>query len=234
MAPSVTSVTAEDLNVEQRHLTAIPVSFVLGYILPVILLSLPAPRLVSRKFKHTVSGWYQQWSLFVAFFHYAYLFLLRDDHALLPQQLVPSSSSTLASLRLIYSLAFVMAAVPHWIVGSISFTAGLRPSMFNEKEAKALSPWKILVPTLPFKPRKARDISQGFLWLIQWDYLVGTVGMIVWALVLHSNARNVYRPDDKWTQTILRFAGYLILGGPGGLPVGIMWERDEWVFGPKA
>lgn len=234
MAPSVTSITAKDLSVEQGHLTAIPLSFIFGYILPIILLSLPAPRLVSRKFKHTVSGWYQQWSLFVAFFHYAYLFLLQGDHALLSPQPALSSSSTLSSLRLIYSLAFIMAAIPHWIVCLISFSAWLHPNMFTEKEAKALHPWKVLVPTLPFTPRKAKDISQGFMWLIQWDYLVGTIGMIVWALVLHSNARNAYRPDDEWIDIVLRFVGYLILGGPGGLPVGIMWERDEWVFGSKA
>ena len=77
------------------------------------------------------------------------------------------------------------------------------------------------------------NIAQGFLWLIQWDYILGTLGMIIWTLVLHSNARDVYGVDDSWSYMLLRLLAYTFLGGPAALPVMILWERDEWVFGGR-
>src|SRR4051794_15647263 len=79
LATSVTATTADDLSIAPQHLAAIPVSFVFGYIIPIIFLALPAPKTVTRSFKHTVSGWYQQWSLFIAFFQYAHVYFTADN-----------------------------------------------------------------------------------------------------------------------------------------------------------
>lgn len=233
LAASVTATTADDLSIAPQHLAAIPVSFVFGYIIPIILLALPAPKLVTWAFKHTVSGWYQQWNLFIAFFHYAYVYIFAGSTRF-DSQLRQSGSVLLPSLRIVYGLAFIMAQLPHWIVCVISFTAWLCPSMFNEKKVESLKPLNLLVPTLPYDRRKARNMPEGFLWLIQWDYVLGTLGTIVWSLVLHSNAREVYGVDDTWPTMFFRFLVYTIVGGPAALPVLILWERDEWVFGGRA
>ena len=231
-AASVTATASDDLSIATQHLAAIPPSFVLGYIVPIILLALPAPRTATHRFKHTMCGWYQQWSLFVAFFHYGYVYLSANQRqsSSWPDQ---SAFPYLSSLRLVYGSAFMMALIPHWTVCVISFAAWLCPSIFNEKKVDSLWPANILVPTLPLTQRKARDMAQGFLWLIQWDYLLGTLGMIVWTLVLHSNAREVYGMDDSWSCMLLRLLAYTFVGGPAALPVMILWERDEWVFGGR-
>jgi hypothetical protein len=233
LAASVTATTADDLSIAPQHLAAIPVSFVFGYIIPIILLALPAPKMVTWTFKHTASGWYQQWSLVIALFHYAYVYFIADNTQS-NFQLEQSGSVTITSLRIVYGLAFMMAQLPHWIVCVISFTAWLCPSLFNKKKVESLKPPNLLVPTLPFTQRKARNMAEGFLWLIQWDYILGTLGTIVWSLVLHSNAREVYGVDDTWPYMFFRFLVYTIVGGPAALPVMILWERDEWVFGSRA
>ena len=232
LAASITATTPDDLSIAPQHLAAIPPSFVLGYIVPIILLALPAPRIVTLTFKHTLAGWYQQWSLFIAFFHCGYVYLIADKTQSSPR-LDQSASAYLSSLRVVYRLAFMMASIPHWTVCVISFTAWLCPSIFNEKKVECLKPVNVLVPTLPFTQRKVRDMAQGFLWLIQWDYILGMLGMIVWTMVLHSNARDVYGVDDSWSYMLLRFLAYTFLGGPAALPVMILWERDEWVFGRR-
>jgi hypothetical protein len=232
LGASVTATTADDLSIAPQHLAAIAPSFVLGYIVPIILLALPTPKIVTYKFKHTLAGWYQQWNLFIAFFHYGYFHLIADktQSSSWPDQY---ASSNLSSLRVVYGLAFMMASIPHWTVCVISFMAWLCPSIFNEKKVECLKPANVLVPTLPFTQRKARNMAQGFLWLIQWDYILGTLGMIVWALVLHVNARDVYGVDDSRSYMLLRFSAYTFVGGPAALPVMVLWERDEWVFGGR-
>ena len=131
LAASATATTADDLSVAPQHLAAIPVSFVFGYIIPIILLALPAPNRVTWTFKHTASGWYQQWSLIIAFFHYAYVYFIADNTQSYSQS-EKSGSATITSLRIVYGFAFMMAQLPYWIVCVISFTAWLCPSMFNE------------------------------------------------------------------------------------------------------
>ena len=76
-------------------------------------------------------------------------------------------------------------------------------------------------------------MAEGFLWLIQWDYVLGTLGTIAWSLVLHSNARKVYGVDDSWPYMFFRLLACSIVGGPATLPVMLLWERDEWVFGSR-
>jgi len=233
LAASVTATTADDLSIAPQNLAAIPMSFIFGYIIPIVLMALPAPKMVTWAFKHTVSGWYQQWNLFIAFFHYVYVYVFADNMQT-RSQLKQSGSGLLPSLRIVYGLAIIMALLPYWVVCVISFTAWLCPGKFNEKTAECLKPPNLLLPTLPYDRRKASDMSEGFLWLIQWDYILGTLGMIVWSLVLHSNAREVYAVDDTWPNIFVRFLVYTMVGGPAALPVLVLWERDEWVFGGRA
>jgi hypothetical protein len=225
-SPSASNPTPEGLLVDASHLNAIPLSFVLGYVVPIILMGLPARGLVSLAFKHTVCGWYQQWNLYIALFHYLLVFWYRQGQSI--DQASPET--TLALLRIAYGFAFVMAAIPHWVVTVISCSARLWPNLFNEKFAASLRPSNVLLPTSPFTRKKARDMVQGFMWLIQWDYVIGTAATALWAMTLYLNARGSLIMQEPWMPILARTMTYALAGGPMGVPIGLLWERDEMIL----
>lgn len=74
-------------------------------------------------------------------------------------------------------------------------------------------------------------MQEGFKWLIQWDYIIGTIGTFIWTFVLRMRAARAVGVEDGLLQLVFRILGYFSLGGPVAVTVGLMWERDEMVFG---
>ena len=212
-----------------------PISFLLGYVVPIILMALPAPQMVSYRFKHTATGWYQQWHLIIAFIHYTVVWLSNVLHPEgIRRQDGPQKDAvqTLNLLWLVYGLAFTLAVIPYYTTMVLSLSSMFAPAMFDSQRVKYLHPKQIFVPTLPRNGRKVKDLKQGFKWLIQWDFILGTVACTVWALAMRRNALNVQNSGEESLYTTSRNAiAYFLMGGPVAIPVGFMWERDRVVFG---
>ncbi|KAL3426457.1 hypothetical protein PVAG01_03248 [Phlyctema vagabunda] len=224
-SPVAIKPTADDVLIDAIDLFVIPPSFLLGYVVPIILIALPAPALVSLVFKQTVMGWYQQWNLFISIIHFLLASITRNVPV--PCTMLNTESRRCHRLRrTVYAFAFIMGAVPHWIVCVISFTAGIWPQLFNPSISHRLHPSHLLVPTCPFSDAKVADLAQGFMWLIQWDYTIGTAASISWAAAVYRRARPGYnRVALSW-----KILKYTLAGGPVGAAVGLIWERDEFLL----
>lgn len=184
--------------------------------------------LVSLKIKQTAMGWYQQWPLWIAVLHYTLVALLRFSS--LPSKLEPPEIR-LILYRSVYIFAFAFAIFTHLPVMSLSFAASAWPSLFNEEYAYMLQPNHLLVPKNPFMDAKAKDLAEGMLWLIQWDYFSGYLAPAVWAVFLRLKVEKTPHRSDSLVYCLIRAVLYLLVAGPVGIAIGMVWERDEILLG---
>lgn len=226
-SPSAAKPTAADISIEPIHLLALPASFIVGFVLPLAPVVLPVS-LVSLQVKQTAMGWYQQWPLWIAVPHYMLVALLRLCS--IPLKL-DSPETRLLLYRNVYIFAFAFAVFTHLPVMSLSFAAFAWPSLFNYEYAHLLQPKHLLIPTSPFLDTKARNLAEGMLWLIQWDYFSGYVAPAVWAIFLRRKVKETLNKSDSLGYCLIRALIYLLMAGPIGIAIGMVWERDEILLG---
>jgi hypothetical protein len=221
-SPSAAKPTAADISIEPIHLLALPASFIIGFVLPLVPVVLPFS-LVSLEVKQTAMGWYQQWPLWIAVPHYTLVALLRLCS--LPSKL-DSPKTRILLYRSVYIFAFAFAVFTHLPVMSLSFAAFAWPSLFNYEYAHLLQPKHLLIPTSPFLDTKAKNLAEGMLWLIQWDYFSGYLAPAVWAIFLRRRVGETPNKSDMG-YCLIRALLYLLMAGPIGIAIGMVWERDE-------
>lgn len=224
-SPTAVAPTREGILVDPIDLIALPASFVIGYIVPIILIALPAPSVVTTIFKHTAMAWYQQWNLFISVSHFIFACALRRWY---PASKFPSYRTLICYG---YIFAFALTAIPHWTVMVLSCTASLWPSLFVNDISDLLRPSNMLIPKSPWSGVTDVSLSEGFRWVIQWDYLIGTAAMLAWAATMYARARKLHtRHGYSALGILMTIIIYSLLGGPMGAAVGLMWERDKIVL----
>lgn len=75
------------------------------------------------------------------------------------------------------------------------------------------------------------SIGSGALMLMQYDQLVGSSAMALWASVLLLQARGVASKEPIIARLALKGVVSMILTGPLGYAVACIWARDELIFG---
>lgn len=78
---------------------------------------------------------------------------------------------------------------------------------------------------------KAKDLAEGMLWLIQWDYFSGYLAPAVWAVFLRLKVEKTPHRSDSLVYCLIRAVLYLLVAGPVGIAIGMVWERDEILLG---
>ncbi|KAI9732729.1 MAG: hypothetical protein M1818_007463 [Claussenomyces sp. TS43310] len=227
-SPMATIAKVDDVLIDPVNLLVLPASFIMGFVIPSILCALPAPSVVSIRFKQTAFGIYQQWNLFIALPHFILAMILRWAA---PSSCIVERKSLPKLYRRVYAFAFALAAMSYLPVMIITCTAAIWPALFSEDCVHLLQPSHVLVPTSPFSGLKAKDLAQGMFWLAQWDYFGGNFAQLIWAVVLYRKARTTIGLETLWVDTIKRALFYLLIGGPIGIAVGMIWERDELLLG---
>lgn len=219
---------AAELAVGRHDAVAIVVSFVVGYVIPIVLSALPAPGYVSWKVKQSVCGLYQQWNVWIVLVHHACVYVMRrGDVVGIGQAASQSPEESWRYLRLTYSFVFLLAAVPWWIVLATCAVQYLRRGSKGRRAQGGSLFKQVFVPTLPFASRKCRGVHEGFKWLIQWDHIIGTLATCVWAFVLYDRFLRAHGVEETGVQVIWKCAMYAAVGGPVAIPVGLLYERDR-------
>jgi hypothetical protein len=213
--------------IDPVNLLVLPASFVLGFVLPVIIQLLPAPSVISVVLKHSALGWYQQWNLWIALPHLILALILRRTSV---ASYFTDRTKLVSLYRTVYGFAFAFAALSHIPVFTLSLTAAFSTGLLNDEHAAILKPSHLLVPKSPFSGLEARDLVEGTSWLIQWDYINGNFSHMIWAIVLYWRAISTIGITGNWSHVIKRGLIYFMTAGPIGVAVGLIWERDELLF----
>ncbi|KAH8815400.1 hypothetical protein F5884DRAFT_772201 [Xylogone sp. PMI_703] len=226
-SPSAFTPTADDIWIEPVHLLVLPISVVLGFVIPLAPVMLPFS-VISVEMKQTAMGWYQQWPLWIALPHYAIVALLRPKFS---SSRLADKTNVLVLYRYIYAFASAFAILTHIPVMVVSCTASLWSGLFNPEYVKLIQMSHLLVPMNPFSEVQAKDLAEGMFWLIQWDYFSGYIAPIFWSLILYRKAQTtVHKNNGSWSYIWKRVVLYFLISGPIGIAVGLIWERDEMLL----
>lgn len=134
----------------------------------------------------------------------------------------------LMHLRAAYKFALLFAVPAHLYVWTLSLTSMFWPSLFTAAAAESLHPLNALIPTNPFNAwnAKVKSISQGSLWLLQWDYWIGSLSYLIFAMAAKS-----YATKRLGAKEVVVATGRMMAMGPLAAALTLLWDRDELVFG---
>ncbi|KAF2422158.1 hypothetical protein EJ08DRAFT_640974 [Tothia fuscella] len=212
-SPTFFSPTATDLFVSS--IDAIPFGLILGYIIPTIYMSLPSPSILSPTQKVWAIVLWQASPIYA-------VYIAKAMSALSPHKAHKHSvERQLLHLRAAYKFALIISTVIHILSWTISLSTLLLPSLYTTETATSLHPLNALMPQNPFEGRIAKDVAQGALWFLQWDYWVGGLAYFVYAVGAKSQVGEGH---------LLKAHMNVVLLGPMGAALWALCERDEAVM----
>lgn len=230
LATSVTATrpTAQNIRVPRAVLKAIPLIFVIGYTVPSTLLILPAPARMSVDLKQVFAAVWQPWPAYISILttvvHLLFSPFTKNDTS------IDGGRATLKSLRWVYAFAFGNAALTHIVTHAVSTATAVAPMLFQESYAKSLHPCKVYGIALPWVPLRVDSLGAGVHVFLRWDYLIGSAGVLLWAMTLYANAHRAILGKTCYCDLFVKVGLLTVLTGPVGAAVEVMWERDELVI----
>ncbi|ODH40897.1 hypothetical protein ACO22_01496 [Paracoccidioides brasiliensis] len=222
--------TRQTVTIRPSSLTGvklIPFSVTLGYLLPSIFLTLPESTWLPLQSTQERIAFWQPWPIWVWLIHSA---TTRITTALLRSNRALSAKQTLSTLRCVYAFAFALAAVSHIATWSLSFTTMIFPILFARDFAAALHPARVFLNTMPWSGARAKSCGESVLWILQWDQLLGTGCLLLWAISLYVAAHQARKLSVGCIGLGVKVAWLCAVSGVAGAVVELMWERDELVL----
>ncbi|EXJ93081.1 hypothetical protein A1O3_01637 [Capronia epimyces CBS 606.96] len=208
-----------------------PVSILLGFGLPSLLMCLPAPSLISFETKQTWTGIQQGWSIWIGITHLVLTsFATSLDSRATALTESDKKAKTVKYLRQAYAFAIVSSAGSHLAAFSLSLLAYAFPVLFSSTYLPQLQPDRIFVPVLPFGPHEVKVLADGALWFLQWDILVGVSATLIWGLTLRVAAKQERATLVQILVGAIKIAIASLVLGPCGTAAVALWGRDELVF----
>lgn len=219
---------ASNIAIPHKVLRFVPPVFVIGYIVPSALMILQAPSQISVDLKQILIAVWQPWP--------AYISILLSVIGLLFSRSrnvqLSDYRATRSALRWVYAFAFANAALSHIIAWTVSLATVLSPTVFSREHAGFLHPRSVFQFIFPWVSPAfvARSIAPGVHVFLQWDYLIGSVAVLVWGLSLYIIAHRVLLGRVGYLGLGVKTAFLVSLSGPVATAVELVWERDELVF----
>jgi hypothetical protein len=210
---------------------SIPVSIFLGYTIPSIGAALPALSMQSFDAKQTWLAMWQGFPLWISVFQQLVKRLLRP---VLQRSPSPSISESRDALRLVYSVLFYTSLTTHLGCLAVSALSMAVPDIFGAEYKGGFNFSSVLLPAAITGSSKVPNLSAGALLLLQYDEIVGSTAMLLWAMFMSSQVTKVPSAPGTWLKLLVRASLAMIIYGPGGSIVKLIQERDEQVFEQKS
>lgn len=214
---------ADNIRVPRAVLAALPLIFVVGFMVPTNLMVLPAPSLISVDFKQIAIAIWQPWPAYVSILstvaYYGLSPFFPNNHR-----------ASMSSLRWIYAFAFINASLSHLVSWMVSLATVLAPMMFEKRFLEALHPANVFFIPLPWSGLMVENVGHGVHVFLRWDYMIGSTGVLVWAISLYTVAHRQLLSTVSWPSLLFKIVVLAAVAGPAGAAVELIWERDELVF----
>ncbi|MCJ1267865.1 hypothetical protein MMC22_007751 [Lobaria immixta] len=236
-SPTVSSNDPNDFHIDLPNLSSIPLSMAIGYILPTVLAALPSPSVISFDRKQTFMAIWQMFPLWVQ--------LLQLTLPYLTAIFCPPASSRkspfiqrqgLGVLRVVYIFILTVAASTHIATLTLLFTSRFFPALFATPFIGVFNPVNVFWPVTTSASHQMSSIGSGAMLIIQYDEIIGSIAVVLWALFLFTTA--FHRSYSQGRGANVAAAWALIfhsvtltaLAGPLGYAAIAIWGRDELVF----
>ncbi|KHN94014.1 uncharacterized protein MAM_08143 [Metarhizium album ARSEF 1941] len=219
--------TTAKMQIPPVVLRALPLVFTVAMHVPSLLMLVPLSETMTHDLKQICIAIWQPWPAYVAV-------LLVAANAMCAKPLPGASTGngtqdTAGSLRFVYAFAFASTAIAHLVSIIISAATVAVPSIFQERHRASLHPRSVFATPLPWASPalEVSTVGQGVQVFLRWDYIIGSAGVLIWALSLHQSAHRAAGVRPCSSGLVAKVVALSILCGPTGAAVELMWERDE-------
>lgn len=202
-------------------------SMFFGFAVPALLMVLPSPSLISYDTKQGFIALWQAFPLWVSFLQQCCSPAITNLLGL--SKANARQIDSIIAMRVFYLAILTVAALTHLSTFYLIAMAYLLPAVDVGEYRDAWSFRNVFVPAASTPSFKVNNIGGGAHLLMQYDEIIGNSAVLVWAFALFVTA-----PPGKLqlSQAQLLVFGLilLIVTGPIGLAVGLVWARDEKAF----
>ncbi|CAI7666680.1 unnamed protein product [Penicillium manginii] len=213
----------DNIRIPRAVLASLPFIFVVGFMVPSHAMILPAPGVISVDWKQIAIAIWQPWPAYVSILSTVAYYVLSPFFS-------NNHRASMSSLRWVYAFAFLNASVSHLVSWVLSIATVVVPGLFQAQFVESLHPAKVFEIPLPWSGLEVETVAQGVHAFLRWDYLIGSAGVLIWALSLYVVAHRQILNTVSWPSLLLKVGVLTALTGPTGAAVELMWERDELVF----
>ncbi len=197
---------------------------VLGYILPTVLMSLPAPSIITFGQKQIFMAIWQMFPLWVAILQTILPYLIAT---FMKSQI--TGENKLGSLRWLYMTLVVVAGIGQVSTFTLVVTSEWFSNLFTPEFNGVFNPSNVFLPGAITPSTKMPSVGAGAHFLLQYDELIGSTSMVLFATMLYINQCQISKVYSNFTLQVMCGITALILTGPLGFAVACIWARDELI-----
>ena len=223
LSRTVSSRRLSDYLINVPDLAGVGFAMVTLYVSLTILMSLPAPSVLSHDLKQWLLASWQFFPVWVSLAQGAVSYLLSG----LESSTGASSIVRVNWLRTLYSGLLTAATLGQAKTLALMWTSGFLPGLFATDFVGVFDFSNVFLPAATSPYTKIPSIGAGAFLLLQYDYLVGSISMALWSTVLFANT---YLNGTIERSRALMVAGgvaMLAVTGPLGYATAFAWARDE-------
>ena len=215
-----------DFLVDVPNAVGISVSMTLGYILPTILMSLPAPSIINHDLKQWLMTLWQLFPVWVSVVQGAVPYLLPR----LRETSGAPDVRMLRSMRVLYAGLLATAGVGQVSTVTLIATSKFFPGLFAPEFVGVFNPSSVFLPAAVSPSTKMPSIGAGALLLLQYDQLLGSTSMALWSTVLFINTYRSGATNQSIASMIVGGIVVMALTSPLGYATACIWARDELII----
>ncbi len=231
-SPTVVNPDVNDLVVNPLQLAVAPLSILLGYGIPSVIMCLPAPAKISFGAKQGWAGAQQFWAVWIMITQLTLSTIVAVANPMVNVVTEDErKTKTLKYLRYAYVFALIASTGGHLTSWGLSLLAYAFPVLFTSKYDGMMQPLQVFKPVWPFGDRKAHTLAEGALWFLQWDVITGASAVLLWAFTLRTEAEGRKVMFYQFALGLILSLVFSVAVGPSGAAVLALWARDELVFG---
>ena len=142
---------------------------------------------------------------------------------------------TLSALRSVYLFLVLFAGYTHVSTVAAILLSVFFPGLFASNYVGAFNAWTVFIPGDMTGSVKIQDVGPGIHLFLQYDEIIGSTALLIWATILYVRADSRQKAFDKWPQLVVAMSFLMLLTGPSGCAVTLLWARDELILdGNKA
>ncbi|TWU71182.1 hypothetical protein ED733_001149 [Metarhizium rileyi] len=221
------SPTANKMRIPHGVVQALPHVFTVAMFVPSLLLVAPLSETMTPDLKQICIAIWQPWPAYVAVLLVLVNVVTGSSvgHGDGPS----SNAKRTSSLRYVYAFAFANTAVSHLVSLVIPAATVIVPSIFQTQYLEPLHPLSVFATPFPWASAafKVSTVGQGAQIFLRWDYVIGSTGVLVWALSLYRSAHRAVNVQVSLSDLLFRVVALSVLCSPVGAAVELMWEREE-------
>lgn len=208
-------------------------SIILGYVVPSILLGLPVPSILSYDGKQVAMALWQVFPLWVALLHPLSTYIVTLQTRTMRRPVMEDNRNTMSILRLVYTFFLTLAGISHISTGVLMLTSMMFPGLFAPEAVGIFNLPKVAIPVTMTASFEVSSIGEGSLLLFQYDNMIGSAAMVLWATVMYIRACERVGTSLSSARLLMQVVALTAVAGPVGCAIVMIWSRDELVHNEK-